>query len=199
MGYELKKRKQISSNLDPNYQNRTPQTPETKPTIPGAADTISPRLKIDHDLSVNTTADLPGIDGAVGKILFHSMKSSDNETNLVEIVNNTTGNKSYILLHPSGSFEVYNNNGDHVLKAVGDQIIVGSNVTIEAAGEVSIVSSSEITPLDEIVTVTKLKTYLSTVMTPGEAGVPVTGRLPIFTPTISLADLGTKQIKVGKS
>lgn len=193
----MKKRSQISSNLDPNYQSRTPQTSETKPTIPGASDTISPRLNLDHDLSVNTTADLPGINGTVGKILFHSMKSSDNETNLVEIINNTTGNKSFILLHPSGSFEVYNNAGDHVLKSIGDQIIVGSNVTIEAAGEVNIVSSSETTPLDEIVTVTKLKNYLSQIFyIPG----PGTATVPVF-PTITLtpADIGTKKIKVGKS
>ena len=134
------------------------------------------------------------------------MKSSDNETNLVEIVNNTTGNKSFILLHPSGSFEVYNNAGDHVLKSVGDQIIVGSNVTIEAAGEVKIVSNSETTPLDEIVTVTKLKTYLSALTVVAAPGTPAAPAVPLLAgqviltiPTIVTADLGTKQIKVGKS
>jgi hypothetical protein len=190
----MKKAKAISSNLDNAYLSQVPTTPETIPTIEekSTADIVN-RLKMAYNLGIKTTADLPSPSGAIGRILFHSMKTTDNEMSLTEIVNNTDGNRSYILLHPSGAFDVYNNAGDHVLKAVGDQIIVGKDITIEAAGTVNIVSASETIPLDTIVTEKKLQAYLAKV--PDSMGTLIFASLM---PSVA-NELGTKEIKVGKS
>jgi hypothetical protein len=190
----MKQAKNISSNLDAAYLNQTPATTETRPNIEEKTSAeILNRLTMTHALGVATPADLPAPVGTIGKIIFHSMKSSDNEMSLTEIVNNTDGNRSYILLHPTGSFDVFNDAGDHILKSVGNHIVVGQNITIEAAGEVNILSNTEATPLDEIVTVAKLKTYL--------AGVVDSMGTPIFTTMspVNVADIGTKNIHVGKT
>lgn len=192
----MKRLTEIDSNLDKNFLKQNPQTSEPKPTIPNAStESLKNRLKMDFDLNISTQKNLPSVSGAVGKIVFHSMKSSGTESNLIEVINNTDGNKSFILIHPTGSFEIFDNDGNHILKSVGDQIIVGKSVTIEAEGEVSILSNSETTPLDEIVTVTKLKAYLASISTPIVSG-SQGNSLFVDAP---LADIGTTKIKVGKS
>jgi len=173
------KQTNIKTNLNPQNEN-----------------TIKNKLKLDYDLNISTNQSIPDISGTVGKIVFNSLKTTGNESNLVEIYNDTTGNKSYILLHPSGSFELFDNDGNHILKTVGDNVIVGKNIIVEASDSVLIKADDSTGLTDELVTVSKLIQCLSsaTVTTVSlETPTPI-----LFTPLLPVADLGTKNIKVGK-
>lgn len=193
----MKRLSNIDSNLNNNYLKQVPNNSDTKPGIPRASiESVKNLLNIQKDLDVTIEKTMPDISGTVGKIVFNSLKSSGNEQNLIEITNDTTGNKYYLMIHPSGSFELYNHDGDHILKAVNDNIIVGKNIIIESAEQILLkandTSDSDLES-DEIVTVSKLKTYLSSVT--DSFGTPI---FQISSPVINLADIGTTNIKVGK-
>jgi len=191
----MKRLTNIKSKLDKSYSSQSPVTSLPKPNIENASiDSIKNILDIQKDLNVSIEKTMPEISGTVGKIVFNSLKSNDSEQNLVEIINDSTGNKFYIMIHPSGSFELYNNDGDHILKSVNDNIIVGKNITIESAEQVIIKANDNTELLDEIVTVSKLRSYLE--------GVTDSFGTPIFNISLPLpittADIGTENIKVGK-
>ena len=187
--------KEIKSDLYKTYLDQNPNTNESIPDIPNASgELLKNVLDIKKDLDVSIDKTLPDIKGTIGKIVFNSLKSTGSERNLIEITNDTTGNKFYIMIHPSGSFELYNNEGDHILKSVNDNIIVGKNIIIESAEQVIIKANNNSDMLDELVTVSKLKDYLNSVT--DSFGTPIF-QVSIPNP-ITTADIGTENIKIGK-
>ena len=99
-------------------------------------------------------------------IVTEENKNTDNP--IIKIVDNTKDNQSISILHPeSGSFIILNRDGKLYIK------------------------TKDVIEFDDIVTTSKLKTYLSTVL--DSVGNPI---FNLSSPPIQLADIGTENIKV---